>query len=84
MVRSDAVDSGCWSSVDSAGLLVPLDTHMMKVARAFGATGRKSADQKTVFEVTEWFARLNPADPEKYDFCILRPFLYEDNSAEQF
>jgi uncharacterized protein (TIGR02757 family) len=77
MVRKDAVDPGCWSSVDKAGLLIPLDTHMLRTARGWGATARKTADILAAEEVTRWFSRFCPEDPVKYDFSVLRPFLYE-------
>ncbi len=85
MVRKDAVDPGCWTSVNKAGLLIPLDTHMLRTAREWGATCRKTADIRAAEEVTGWFARFSPEDPVKYDFSVLRPFLYSprrDNDCE--
>lgn len=73
MVRRDAVDPGCWRGIfDPAGLIVPLDTHMHAIARALGATRRKSPDLATAREVTEAFARVCPADPTRYDFALTR------------
>lgn len=72
MVRCDEVDPGGWATVPAADLRVPVDTHMLKVARHLGITGRKTADSKTVEEVTGYFKRLRPDDPVRYDFVLTR------------
>lgn len=73
MVRKDMIDPGCWSGISPARLLVPLDTHMHKFAVSCGFTNRKSADMKTVREITAFFNRIEPEDPIKYDFSLTRP-----------
>jgi uncharacterized protein (TIGR02757 family) len=40
MVRRDEVDPGCWTNVSPASLLIPLDTHMHRIARGLGLTRR--------------------------------------------
>jgi len=40
MVRRDAVDPGGWTAVSPADLLVPVDTHMLRVCRWLGLTSR--------------------------------------------
>ena len=72
MVRRDAVDPGCWHGVDPATLLVPVDTHMLRIAGALGFTSRKQADRRTVEEITEAFRRIRPDDPARYDFSLTR------------
>ena len=72
MVRRDAVDPGGWSAVDKSKLIVPLDTHMHRIALAMGATKRVSADGKTAMEVTAAFKRIRPDDPVRYDFALTR------------
>jgi uncharacterized protein (TIGR02757 family) len=72
MARRDAVDPGPWTSVSKAQLVVPLDTHMFRIAGRLGLTSRKQADLKTAQEITRGFARCSPNDPVKYDFALTR------------
>jgi len=71
MVRRDRVDVGRWR-VPARLLIVPLDTHMHKIARALGLTRRRGADLRTAIEVTEAFRSVRPDDPVRYDFCLTR------------
>jgi len=72
MARRDAVDPGPWRSVPRAKLVVPLDTHLFRLARRMGLTGRNQADLKTALEVTRGFAEASPRDPVRYDFALTR------------
>jgi uncharacterized protein (TIGR02757 family) len=72
MARRDAVDPGPWTSVSRARLVVPLDTHMFRIAGRLGLTSRRQADLKTAQEITRGFARYSPRDPVKYDFALTR------------
>ncbi len=73
MVRKDEVDPGCWSgAVSPAGLLVPVDTHMLRISRRLGFTSRAAADMKTAYEITKSFRRFAFDDPVRYDFSITR------------
>jgi uncharacterized protein (TIGR02757 family) len=72
MVRRDAVDPGPWRAVSRAKLVVPLDTHLYRIARGLGLTARKQADLKTVMEITRGFALFSPRDPVRYDFSLTR------------
>jgi uncharacterized protein (TIGR02757 family) len=72
MVRRDAVDPGPWKNVTRTRLVVPLDTHMFRMADRLGLTTRRQADLKTALEVTQGFARLRPDDPVRYDFSLTR------------
>jgi uncharacterized protein (TIGR02757 family) len=72
MVRRDAVDPGPWASVSPALLVVPLDTHMFRIAGALGLTERNQPNLKTALEITEGFALLSPHDPVRYDFSLTR------------
>lgn len=84
MVREDAVDPGGWTSVSSAQLVVPLDTHMHRIARALGLTARASGDVRTALEVTAAFRALAPADPVRYDFALTRLGIRNDTNACDF
>lgn len=73
MVRDgDGLDLGLWSAVDPSRLLIPLDTHVARIARAIGLTRRRTAGIAMVREVTAELRRLDPADPVKYDFALAR------------
>ncbi|MFH1829672.1 MAG: TIGR02757 family protein [Pseudomonadota bacterium] len=72
MVRNDAVDPGGWEGVCTSKLIVPLDTHMHKIALSLGMTKRKQANMRTALEITRSFAKIFPQDPVKYDFALTR------------
>jgi uncharacterized protein (TIGR02757 family) len=70
MVRQDdGVDLGLWELPTSA-LVMPLDTHVHRMARNLGLTERNDASWKTAEEVTEALRELDPHDPVKYDFAL--------------
>ena len=71
MVRRDRVDLGTWEGlVPRAALLVPVDTHVLRVSRLLGLTRRKDATWRTAEEITASLRRLDPDDPVKYDFAL--------------
>jgi uncharacterized protein (TIGR02757 family) len=71
MVRGpDAVDLGIWKAIPPAALVVPLDTHVHRVARALGLTARPDASWRTAEEITASLRRLDPDDPVRYDFAL--------------
>jgi uncharacterized protein (TIGR02757 family) len=71
MVRGpDAVDLGAWTGVPRAALVVPLDTHVMRVAACLGLTGRRDASWRTAEEITASLRRVDPADPVRFDFAL--------------
>lgn len=72
MARDDGIDTGAWRGVDPSRLLLPLDTHVARIARALGILRREAADWRAALEATESLRRLDPADPVKYDFPICR------------
>lgn len=72
MVRRDDVDPGGWDGVSPSKLLVPLDTHMHRIALRLGLTERRPADLQTAVEITEAFRKLSPQDPVRYDFVLTR------------
>jgi len=84
MVRCDAVDPGGWSEVPASKLIIPLDTHMYRIALRLGFTARKQADMKTALEITERFRRLAPEDPVRYDFALTRLGIRDDTDMEAF
>lgn len=70
MVRpADGVDLGLWP-VSPAQLVIPVDTHVHRIARNLGFTQRKDASWRTAEEITERLRAFDPADPVKYDFAL--------------
>ena len=70
MVRRQPPDFGLWPSVSPARLLMPIDTHVENMSRSIGLTRRRSRTWKMAEEITARLARLDPADPVKYDFAL--------------
>lgn len=72
MVRRTSPDLGIWDFVDPAKLVMPLDTHIHRIATFLGINERKSADWKAARAITDRLARFDRADPVRYDFAICR------------
>jgi uncharacterized protein (TIGR02757 family) len=70
MVRHDRVDLGVWSRVRPAQLIVPLDTHVIRVGQCLRLTRYKSAGWRMAADITASLRELDPVDPVKYDFSI--------------
>lgn len=70
MVRRDALDLGVWSGVLPARLIVPLDTHVIRVGRCLGLTRYTSPGWAMARDITVSLRRLDPTDPVKYDFAM--------------
>jgi uncharacterized protein (TIGR02757 family) len=82
VVRSDSIDPGIWK-LDTENLLIPLDTHVGRVSRFLGLTDRKSADMKTVKQITENLKMFDKVDPVKYDFSMSRIGIHPDLSYSE-
>ena len=72
MIRKDNVDLGLWDKIEPSALIIPLDTHMLKISKLIKLTTRNNGSLKTAYEITENFKKLNPKDPVKYDFVLTR------------
>ena len=70
MVRRDALDLGVWSRVTPARLVVPLDTHVIRVGRCLQLTRYTSPGWPMARDITRTLRRLDPDDPVRYDFAI--------------
>jgi uncharacterized protein (TIGR02757 family) len=70
MVRRDALDLGVWSQVAPAKLIVPLDTHVIRVGRCLRLTRYTSPGWAMARDITATLSRLDPEDPVKYDFAL--------------
>jgi uncharacterized protein (TIGR02757 family) len=72
MVRRTSPDLGLWDFVDPAKLVMPLDTHIHRIATFLGLNERKSTDWKTARGITDRLALFDRSDPVRYDFALCR------------
>ena len=72
MVRRDGVDLGVWKSVDAARLVIPLDAHVLAIARRTRLTRYRSPGWPMALDITKRLRRLDPLDPIKYDFALFQ------------
>jgi uncharacterized protein (TIGR02757 family) len=70
MVRRDEVDPGGWTGVAPAQLVVPLDTHVIRVGRCLRLTRYTSPGWRMAADITRALRALDPIDPVRYDFSL--------------
>jgi uncharacterized protein (TIGR02757 family) len=70
MVRRDAIDLGVWTHVPAARLIVPLDTHVIRLGRCLRLTRYTSPGWKMAAEITAALRAMDPEDPVRYDFSL--------------
>jgi len=71
MVRGpDEVDLGVWPEVPRSALVVPLDTHLARIAWNLGLTDRRDMSWRTAEEITANLRQLDPRDPVRFDFAL--------------
>lgn len=70
MVREDQVDMGVWTKVRPGQLIVPLDTHIIRVGKCLKLTTKKSPGWRMAADITASLRALDPQDPVKFDFSI--------------
>ncbi|MEZ4262996.1 MAG: TIGR02757 family protein [Polyangiaceae bacterium] len=66
---ADGIDLGLWD-VPTSALVIPVDTHVHKLAKNLGLTRRGDASYATALEITASLATLDPADPVRFDFPL--------------
>lgn len=70
MIRpADGVDVGLWPMPPSA-LVIPVDTHIHRIAQNLRLTTRQGATWATAEEITSQLRRFDADDPVKYDFAL--------------
>ncbi|HEY3446753.1 MAG TPA: TIGR02757 family protein [Myxococcales bacterium] len=67
---ADPIDLGLWKGVPTSALLVPLDTHVARIALNLGLTRRRDLSWATAQDVTASLRQLDPEDPVRYDFAL--------------
>jgi uncharacterized protein (TIGR02757 family) len=79
MVRNDrsGVHFGLWKDISPADLMIPLDTHVGRVARSLGLLTRKTNDWQAVEELTARLRKIDPLDPCRFDFSLFGLGLFD-------
>ena len=71
MIRRDSeVDLGIWESFDRRDLIVPLDTHVCRVAHYFKLTDTETFSLKNARQITAALATVFPDDTCLGDFAL--------------
>jgi len=71
MIRKESeVDFGIWKSFNRRDLLIPLDTHVCRVAYLLGLTDTETFSLKNARNITEALAEVFPDDPCLGDFAL--------------
>lgn len=80
MVRQNSpVDFGIWKRMDAAELIIPLDTHVCRVAHLLGLTDKAVFSLSNAKRITAALNELFPGDPCMGDFAL---FGYGVNNKE--
>jgi uncharacterized protein (TIGR02757 family) len=70
MVRRDAVDLGVWTRVTPSRLIVPLDTHVIRLGRCLRLTRYATPGWKMAAEITAALRAVDTNDPVRFDFSL--------------
>jgi uncharacterized protein (TIGR02757 family) len=70
MVRRDAIDLGVWRSPARSRLVVPLDTHVVRLGRCLRLTKRISPGWAMAADITAALRAIDRQDPVRYDFSL--------------
>lgn len=72
MIRSprEGIDLGLWAGRRPAELVVPLDTHVLRLSRFLGLTCRTDGSLRTALEITAGLSAVDPEDPVRFDFAL--------------
>ena len=72
MVRRTSPDLGLWTFVEPSKLVMPVDTHIHRIATFLGLNARRSADWIAARRITDELATFDRFDPVRYDFALCR------------
>ena len=70
MVRRDAIDLGTWTLLSPSRLIIPLDTHVIRLGRCLRLTRFSTPNWKMAAEITSSLRAMNVEDPVRYDFSL--------------
>ena len=70
MARKAWPDLGLWPAYPPGDLIIPLDTHVARIARHLALTDRRTQDAAQARQITDALRHLAPEDPLRFDFAI--------------
>jgi uncharacterized protein (TIGR02757 family) len=70
--KKDGIDLGVWKNVPASRLVIPVDTHVARIAGAVGLTKQATVNWQMAEEITSNLRLFDPADPVRYDFSLCR------------
>ena len=70
MTRHDEIDLGVWTTIPASKLVVPLDTHIIRLGKCLRLTRYNSAGWKMAADITASLRALDPEDPVRFDFSL--------------
>jgi uncharacterized protein (TIGR02757 family) len=70
MVRRDEVDLGVWTTIPAGKLIVPLDTHVIRLGRCLRLTRYVSPGWRMAADITAALRAIDPDDPVRFDFSL--------------
>jgi uncharacterized protein (TIGR02757 family) len=70
MIRHDEVDLGVWRSIPRGKLIVPLDTHVIRLGRCLRLTRYVSPGWRMAADITQSLREIDAADPVRFDFSL--------------
>lgn len=84
MVRPGPVDLDLWSVLAPSELMLPVDVHVGRQARALGLLSRKTNDWTAVRRLTAICRHFCPDDPSRYDFAFFGVGAQDDSLDARF
>ncbi|SHE95255.1 TIGR02757 family protein [Fodinibius roseus] len=82
--KKSPVDLGVMNFMPPSELMIPLDVHVARQARALGLLCRTYNDWWSVGELTEALRLLDPEDPARYDYALFGLGVDEEGIPEEF
>lgn len=82
--KQSPVDLGLMHFIPQSELMVPLDVHVARQARALGLLSRTYNDWWAVQELTEALKMLDPEDPAKYDYALFGLGIHQNAIPDKF
>ncbi len=79
MVREDNIDLGLWDFISPQELIIPLDTHIFRVANELSLTTKRTASLSAAIEITDNLKRYSKDDPVKYDWGLSHIGIIKNN-----
>jgi uncharacterized protein (TIGR02757 family) len=70
VVGNGPMDLNLWHGFSRSKLLIPVDTHILRISNHLGLTKRRDQSWQTAVEITESLKQLDASDPTRFDFAL--------------